>query len=125
MSVLLFSEPGRSSALSRAVKAGRARRLAHGLYTSDLRTDPAKLLRREWLAVLGHHCPGAVIVDRSAVSSSPDVNGNLFVVHARLKPIAVPGLTIVPREGAPPLDDDIALPNGVWLSSRPRALLEN
>ena len=125
MTELIFSDAGRASSLSRAVRAGRMRRLAHGLYTDDLHTAPAVLVRRHWLEVLAHYCPEAVIADRSARLARPDDEGHLFVVHPRAKPVVLPGLTIIPRAGPARLDDDVPLPQGVFLSSRARALLEN
>jgi hypothetical protein len=122
---LIFGDPARATALSKAVRRGRARRLAVGLYTFDLKSDPARLIRDHWVEVTAFFCPGAVIADRSAIRAAPDAQGHLFVVHPRERPLVLPGLTIVPRRGAGPIGDDIALPHGLWLSSRPRALVEN
>lgn len=107
------------------MSGGRARRIAHGLYSYDLSTPPEELVRAHWLEVAGHYCPGAVIADRSVLLAQPDERGLLFVVHARARPVSLPGLTIVPRAGAGPLTDDMSLPHGLWISSRPRALVEN
>lgn len=125
MSDLRFSSPETALRLHRDVAAGRTRRLARGVYAGDLKTEAATLVRRHWLEVLAHFCPGAVIADRSARSASPDERGALFVVHPRARPLVLPGLTIVPRPGPPAAEGDVALPHGVFLSSRARALLEN
>src|SRR5262245_21691875 len=124
-SALVFSTQTLAPKLTRWVQAGRARRLSHGVYTLDLRTDPAALLRRNWLEVVAHYFPGAIICDRSAYSARSDTDGHLFVVHERSRPLGIPGLLIVPRPGAGPLKDDMQLPHGLWLSSRQRALVEN
>ena len=123
-SPLVFSEPKRSSELSRAVQRGTARRLARGVYSFDLRTPSEDLIRRNWLEIVGHFFPSAVISDRSRVASIPDSNGLLFIVHERERALELPGLLVLPRKGAPPLPDDIVLP-GLWLSSYARALVEN
>src|SRR5207237_9102278 len=99
-------------------------RLASGIYTLDLRTAPATLFRQHWLQVLAHYCPGAIIADRSAPLAAPTSEGFLFVIHPRPRPVQLPGLVIVPRPGPGPLEDDVSLPHGLWLSSRARALVE-
>src|SRR5207248_5689790 len=96
---LVFTELKRFTELSRAVHAGKARRIARGIYTFDLKTPVEDLVRRHWLDVLGHEFPGAIISDRSRRRSLPDKKGFLFVVHPRSRPLALPGLTVVPRKG--------------------------
>jgi len=124
-SPLHFTDEDQKWTLSRDVQAGRARRLAHGIYSSDLSTPSEVLFRRHWLQVLAHACPGAIIADRSAQLAAPDKEGFLFVIHSRMRPLELPGLVIVPRPGHGPLEDDISLPHDLWLSSRERALVEN
>ena len=122
---LIYATEKEASALSRAVRAGALRRLARGLYTDELRADAAQLVRSRWNEVLAHYFPGALIADRSVPRAAPDEQGYLFVVHGRARPMALPGLTIVPRKGSAPLPDDIALGPRLWLSSPARALVEN
>src|SRR4051812_19361894 len=105
MGQLIFSDVSTTSALSRAVRSGRARRLTHGIYTRDLTTDPAVLIRADWLEVTAHAFPGAVITDRSAPLVLPDSAGRLYVAHSRVRPLELPGLTVLPRAGHPPLPD--------------------
>jgi hypothetical protein len=45
-------DPQRSREISRKVKAGTLRKLATKLYTDDLRTEPAEIMRRHRLAHL-------------------------------------------------------------------------
>lgn len=122
---LIFSDAKSSPALSRAAKRGDVRRIARGIFTRDLLSPPAEIVRRSAFEVVGHLCPGAVISDRSALTAQPDAAGNLYVVHPRQRPLALPGLTIIPRAGHGPLADDAPLPYGVWIASRARAWLEN
>ncbi|HZN95506.1 MAG TPA: hypothetical protein VFB81_22495, partial [Myxococcales bacterium] len=98
-SPLHFTDEDQKWTLSRDVQAGRARRLAHGIYSSDLSTPPEVLFRRHWLQVLAHACPGAIIADRSAQLAAPSKEGFLFVIHSRMRPLELPGLVIVPRPG--------------------------
>ena len=122
---LIFATLKEASSLSRATRAGKLRRLARGLYTDELKADAAELVRARWHEVLAHYFPGAILADRSVPRASPDGAGHLFVVHPRERPMVLPGLTIVPREGAPPFPDDIPLGPRVWLSSVARGLVEN
>lgn len=125
MSALIFATEKDVSVLARAVKAGTKRRLARGLYTSDLRSDPAQLVRSHWRDVVARYFPGALVADRSVPRVGPDDHGHLFLVHDRERPLKLPGLTIVARRGAKPFADDVALGESVWLSSTPRALVDN
>src|ERR1035437_7603617 len=113
---LVFADEAPRASLSRAVAAGRLRRIGRGIYTSS--TEPLEVVTRRKLAqILAHEFPGAVIVDRSARSGLPDVRGNLYVDHRRDRPL--------PRPGPGPLPGDAPLPDGVYLSSPARGLLDN
>ena len=104
---------------------GLLRRLGPGVYSTNL-DDPAEdVCRRNWLPITAKFCPGVVIADRSARTGQPGPDGDLFVVAKRVRAVRLPGLTIHPRPGPGPEDDDMAYPNGLWMSSRPRVLLEN
>lgn len=111
------------AALSKAAKEGRAVRLAPGMYSGRPFKPPEEIVRRNWLQIVDHALPGAIITDRSARRSGPD-NGLLTVVHRRDRALELPGLTILPRPGADVLPGDTPL-SSIWLASQPRALLEN
>jgi hypothetical protein len=121
---LVFADEAPRASLSRAVAAGRLRRIGRGIYTSS--TESLEVVTRRRLPqILAHEFPGAVIVDRSARSGLPDVHGNLCVDHRRDRPLALPGVVIAPRPGPGPLPGDAPLPDGVYLSSPARGLLDN
>ncbi len=58
------------AAASRATASGELRRLARGLYTTNI-DEPAEQLIRQWIDVAPLYLPKAVIVDRSAVEGRP------------------------------------------------------
>ena len=121
---LVFATGRRYATVTAAVKAGRLRRLARGIYTPS--GEPAAaVIRRHWREVLAWRLPGAVIVDASARTGLPDDRGYLYVDHRRQRPFELPGLVILPRQGPGPMSGDIALPDGTWQSSTERALLDN
>ncbi|HWL42911.1 MAG TPA: Fic family protein [Ilumatobacter sp.] len=124
MHKLVFAGDAPAQTINSRVQRGELRRLTRGVYTPDLTTPASELIRREWLSVAGRAFPDAVISDRSAPRGGP-VDGLLYLVGSRRRELELPGLTIIARDGAPPLDDDIALPGGLYMASRARALVEN
>lgn len=122
---VIFAGEDDASRLSRMVRRGELRRLGTGVYTTNLADPAEEVCRRNWLSITAHFCPGAVISDRSARLGQPDPGGNLFVVANRARPVRLPGLTITPRPGPGPQDDDMRYPHDLWMSSVPRALVEN
>src|SRR5437899_7160761 len=86
--------------LSRAAKDGRIRRLARGVYSADLRADPAELVARNRWAIVAGLAPDALIADRSAAEGGMPTAGVLTVVsNKRKEPLELPGLVITPRPG--------------------------
>ena len=112
-------------AVSRAVKAGKLRKLASRLYTRNM-TDPpeAVVLRNLWSIVAGYF-PGALIADRTALENAPANDGSVCLITARGQEIALPGFTLRPRRGQGPLPTDRPFLDGLFLSSTARAYLEN
>jgi len=117
-----------SAPLQRAVKAGRARKLAGRLYTRNLDEPLEQIARRNWPTIAGHYFPGAVLADRSALEAKPAPDGSLFLDagpgYAARRPARVPGLKLRPRKGPGPVDGDMPYMD-IHIASRPRAMLEN
>lgn len=109
----------------RAVQAGRARRIGPRLYTTNMTDEIDGVTRRNVWPIVAGYFHDALIADRTAVDYAPSEDGSVFVVSSRRTPVELPGLRIVPREGVPPLADDKPFMGGLFLSSEPRALLEN
>ena len=113
---------------SRAAGRGEIRRLARGLYTSNLDEAADRLVRRRWYDVAALWFPGAVIVDRSGVLAGPAEDGSLFLdIGSRStnpRPVALPGLTLRPRTGPGPLEGDMPF-IGLHMAGRARTALEN
>lgn len=113
--------------INRLLAAGVARRLARGIYTTDVLGSAEDVVAKRWRTIVARAVPDAVVADRSAVPAQP-VDGWLFVdggLTARVRPLVLPGLTVVARRGPGPLPDDLPIEPGLWLSSVPRALLDN
>lgn len=112
-------------AVSRAVKAGRLRKLASRLYTRNLTDAPAEILRRNIWQIAGGYFPGALIADRTALENAPAKDGSVCLISERGADIELPGLVLRPRRGVGPLADDRPFVGGLFLCSTARAYLEN
>src|SRR5437879_458996 len=100
---IVFAGEHDDAVLSRAVARGTLRRLARGIYSGDTVASSEAIVRRNLWRVLARQFPGAVIADRSVRSGGLPVEGRLFVVHSRQRPVALPGVTVHPRPGPGPL----------------------
>lgn len=122
---IIFASEVPAATISDRVRRGQLARLATGVYTTDVTSDRAAVVLREWYLIVGRMFPRAVITDRSAITGGP-VEGRLYLSHdGRSREVPLPGLTVLARPGAGPLDDDIALPGGLYQASKGRALAEN
>ena len=111
--------------VSRAVKAGKLRKLASRLYTRNMADPPETIVARNlWNIVVGYF-PGALIADRTALENAPASDGSVCLITARGRDIALPGFTLRPRRGPGPLPTDRPFLGNLFLSSTPRAYLEN
>jgi hypothetical protein len=116
------------AAASRAARRGDLRRLARGLYTTNLDEPAEQLVRRRWLDVAAIYFPGAVIVDRSAVEGRPAEDGSLFLDVGPGRSTAatkrLPGLILRARPGPGPVEGD--MPFGeLHRSCQARTVLDN
>ncbi len=117
-----------SEPLQRAVRAGKARKLAGRLYTRNVEEPLEGVARRNWQVIVAHYFPDAVVADRSALEAKPAPDGSLFLDagpgYAGRRPAVVPGLKLRPRKGTGPVEGDMPY-MGIYIASQPRAILEN
>lgn len=114
-----------TAAVSRGVRQGKLRKIGSRLYTRNLTSPPEEIVRRYLWELVAAYVPGALIADRTAIENIPALDGSIFVISDRKRDIELPGITIRPRKGYPPIDDDRSFIGGLYLSSQPRAYLEN
>jgi hypothetical protein len=119
------SDASISRAVSRAVKAGKLRKLASRLYTRNLAAPPEAVVARNLWTIVGGYFPGALVADRTALENAPASDGSVCLVTARGRDIRLPGHTLRPRRGRGPLASDRPFIGGLFLSSTARAWLEN
>ena len=114
-----------SREVSRRVKAGQLRKLGSRLYTTNLVDAAEAIVRRNLWDIVAGYFPGALIADRTALENTPAADGSVCLVTARGSTLAVPGITLRPRRGAPPQETDRPFLNGLYLSATARAWLDN
>ena len=115
-----------SSEVSRRVADGRLRKLASRLYTRNLGDAPRAIVRRNLWSIVSGYFPGALVADRTALELQPASDGSVCLVSAHGADIALPGVILRPRRGAPPQKDDQPFMNQeLYLSSQARAYLDN
>ena len=120
------SHTGISNEVVRRVAAGRLRKLASRLYTSNLEDEPSSIVLRNLWSIVAGFFPGALIADRTAFELKPAEDGSVCLVSDRRTDIELPGVVLRPRRGAPPGEDDRPFMNErMSLSSSARAYLDN
>lgn len=122
---ILFSGDASPAVLSWATQRGRLRCLARDICTGDITSERDEVVHRLWGRIVGREFPGAVIADRSVPDGGLARDDALVVVHSHQRPVALPGVVIYPRPGHGPTIGDITLPDGLWISSTERVLLDN
>lgn len=111
---------------SKAVRAGKLRKLASRLYTKDLANAPENIVRRNLWPIVAGYFPDAIIADRTALEGAPAKDGSVFLVSQKgQSDVALPGFTLRPRRGAPAQPDDLPFMGVLRLASTARTLLDN
>jgi len=114
-----------SRAVHRALRAGRLRRLASRLYTSNLKDAPEAIVRRNLWQIVAGYFPGALIADRTALENAPAEDGSVYLITEKGNDILLPSIVLRPRRGLGPQQGDRPFIAGLYLSSTARAYLEN
>lgn len=116
------------STLSRQAKAGRAIRLAPGLYAVGATLPPEQVARHHMTSIIAEVWPGGVLCGLTALSGGTPTDGTVYVAHPgpqRKSALRLPGLTIIPVVGPRQLPGDMLFPDGLALSGPARTLVEN
>ena len=125
MPEVFVSNAGLAAAVSREVKHGTLRKLAARIYTRNLKDPPELIVRRNLWPLVAVCLPGALLADRTALENRPAPDGSIFLIADHKRDIVLPGVTLRPRKGPPPLESDRHFVGGLRLASPPRAFLEN
>ena len=121
-------KPEDSTWASRAASRGEIRRIARGIYTSNLDEPLEQLVRRRWFDLAALVFPGATVVDRSAHDGGPAEDGSLFLdvgpKPSSPRTVNLPGLQLRPRNGPGPVEGDTEFV-AIHMASPARAALDN
>jgi hypothetical protein len=121
---VFVSTTAMSAPVSRAVSAGKLRKLGSRLYTTNLTEDPASLVRRHLWDIAAGFFPGGLVADRTALEQRPASDGSVFLIASKGGNVALPG-ALRARRGLGPQPDDFKLRDNLYCMSTARALLEN
>ena len=125
MPEVFVSGKSMSSAVSKAVKDGRLRKIGSRLYTKNKIEAPDVLVKRNWHVLLKVYFPDALIADRTALENRPAPDGSVFIISSGTRPVELPGVTFRPRQGHPALPSDLSFLGGVHVCSTARGWLDN
>src|SRR5665213_1216111 len=119
------SDTAISRQISKLEKAGKLRKIAPRIFTSNLEEAPEVLIRRNLFTIIGRLYPGILLSHRSSLEFKPTATGDLFLTYSYKRKIQLPGVTLNMMEGPAPLPEDSLLTDGLYVSHQSRALLEN
>jgi Fic family protein len=122
---VFISSKALASTVSKELKKGQLRKLGSRVYTTNLTEPLERLTKRYAWFIVGELFPGSVIVDRTALEHRPASDGSIFLVSKKKRVVFLPGLSIIPRKGSAPLEEDKPFMEKLYLSSPARAYLEN
>jgi len=114
-----------SDKLASTLKRGDIRKIGPRLYTTDIVSTPAEVIRRNLWVVLDLLFPNSVIAHRTALETKPTPDGTVFLSAPYTRTVKLPGHSIRLIEGPGPLEGDVQFIQNLWISSKPRAFLEN
>lgn len=118
------SDSNVSRKISLAEKAGKLKKIAPRVYSTNMLDSVESIVKRNLIDILAWRYPNAVISHRSAQEFRPTENGDFFLTYNFRKKIAdLPGITININEGPKAIDGDILL-NGIYIASEYRWVLE-
>lgn len=118
------SDPNISRKISLAEKAGKLKKIAPKIFTTNLLDSVENIIKRNLIEILAWRYPNAVISHRSAQELRPTEEGEFFLTYNFRKKIAdLPGINLNIYEGPDAVDGDVAL-NGIYIASEYRWMLE-
>jgi Fic family protein len=118
------SDSNISRKFSIAEKAGKIKKIAPRIYTSNMLDSVESIVKRNLIDILAWRYPNAVISHRSAQELRPTTDGDFFLTYNFRKKITdLPGITININEGSQAIEGDILL-NGIYIASEYRWMLE-
>ncbi len=116
-----------SKALSKQYKEKKLRRIYHGIYTDDFKTELSDIVLSNWMRIVSYIVSQGILGYRTAAELKPHVYDGksiIFIISSYTKTIDLPGLIIKVYKGDNSQFTEQVLP-GLARSNMPRMLLEN
>ena len=107
------------------LKDNLIRKIAPGIYTSNLTDEVPNIVKRNWFWILANQYPGVLLSHRSALEFRPTPSGHLFLTHSYKANVSLPGLTIHFLSGHKKIEGDTPFFENLYASQEARAYLEN
>lgn len=114
-----------SRRISKLEKEGQLLKIAPRIYTPNIHEDPKEVIKRNIFKIIGHQYPGSLLSHRSAFEYKPTDTGDLFVTSTYSRKVQLPGITVNLMKGLPAIAGDNLFTEGLYVSQKERALLEN
>ncbi|MEK7742886.1 MAG: Fic family protein [Elusimicrobiota bacterium] len=127
LSEIIFGTSANKEAkrLRRLLRAGKARKIAPRLYTTNLSDPPAKVVQDNLYEILGGLFPKATLSHRTALEGKPTAKWEVFITTSYSRTVRLPGLTVRLLKGPPAGASDKPFMGALFIASQPRAFLEN
>ncbi len=124
---VIFSSSNRSLSkqISKLEKAGKIKKIAPRIYTSNFTDAIETIISRNIFTILGKLYPRALLSHRSALEFKPTSSNHIFVTYTYTKKIKLPGITIRFIKGNKPIEGDTIFSEELFVSQQERAFLEN
>ena len=123
--IIASSDPETSRQITKLKREGKITKIASRVYTSNMNDAPEHIVRRNIFYILGKLYPKAVISHRSAFEVRPSTDGDIYLTYTYTRNVKLPGVTVHLMEGPKGLPSDSPFIEGLYVSSEPRAFLEN
>ena len=114
-----------SRTINRYESEGKLRKIAPRIYTPNMVEAPEAIIKRNIFTIIAHLYTGALLSHRSAFEFKPTVTGNLFLTYTYNRKVELPGITLNIYKGKMNINGDNLFINGLYVSQKERAMLEN
>ena len=123
--VFASADKAESQRISRWVRSGVLRKLVPRVYTSNSKDSDEAIVTRNLYLILSRLFPVAVLSHRTALEGGPTETGDIFLTYKYSRKVILPGFSVHLLKGPGPAEGDMPFLQGLFMSSRARAFLEN
>ncbi|NNN06343.1 MAG: cell filamentation protein Fic, partial [Elusimicrobia bacterium] len=107
------------------MRAGKARKIAPRIYTTNLTDSPERIIRDNLYPILSRLFPGTVLSHRTALEGKPTKDWDVFLTGPYPRKVVLPGVTVRIFKGPSAGEEDKPFMGNLFMASQTRAFLEN